>query len=255
MYVVNSVKVPNGVALRRRRTRNGQKRTPLTRDRVLRAAIAVADRDGVEAVTMRRLGRELGVEAMALYRHARDKDDIVDAMVDLLVGEIVVPEGAPHWKEAIRARALAARKVTAEHRWARRLLSSRQILGPGMLRYIDDVTRVLRDGGLSPEMGHHAMHLLGARLLGFTQEPFDDGELRATTAQRFMELVRAGDYPAINAALPRVRHDDDAEFVFGLDLVLDALERATQAPAGRSDQGTPGLPGSAGEEGFEPSIA
>ncbi len=204
-------------------------RLPLSRERVLRTAIDVADRDGIEAVTMRRLGHELGVEAMALYRHVADKDALVEGMVDLLIGEIQVPGDAADWKAAIRGRAMSAREVLRRHQWAPRLIASRPILSPAMLRYLDAVTRTLRDGGLSHQMGHHAMHVIGARLLGFTQELFDDGDLRPETVRLFLSQVRAGDYPAIAEALPHAHHDDDLEFEFGLDLILDGLDARQRA--------------------------
>ena len=200
----------------------------LTRDRIVRAAIAIADRDGVEAVTMRRIGSELGVEGMALYRHFAGKDELLESMVDLLVGEIAdSPTGGP-WRAAIRARALSARKVLGGRRWAQRLLATRVVLGPGTLRHIEAVTRVLRDAGFSYALAHNTMHVLGARIYGFTQEPFDDA-LTPEAVQRFVALIRAGDYPAMKGALPHIRHDGDAEFEFGLDLLLDALERARRS--------------------------
>ena len=208
----------------------GRPRRQLTRDRIVRAAIDVADRDGVDAVTMRRIGSELGVEGMALYRHFDGKDELLESMVDLLVGEITGAPTAGSWRAAIRARALSARTVLGGRRWAQRLLATRAVLGPGTLRHIEALTRVLRDAGFSYALAHNTMHVLGARIYGFTQEPFDDA-LTPETVRRFVALIRAGDYPAMKDALPHVRHDADAEFEFGLDLVLDALERARRSAA------------------------
>ncbi len=214
-----------------RGTNGGRRRIQrLTRERILRAAIAIADRDGVDAVTMRRLGSALGVEGMALYRHFANKDELLESMVDLLVGEITAPPAGGTWRSAIRARALSARTVLGGRRWAQRLLATRLVLGPGTLRHIEAVTRALRDGGFSYTLAHHTMHILGARIFGFTQEPFDDA-LTPDTVQRFVALIRAGDYPAMKDALPHVRHDAEAEFEFGLDLVLDALERSRRSAA------------------------
>jgi AcrR family transcriptional regulator len=216
----------------------------LTRERILRAAIVIADRDGVDAVTMRRVGSELGVEGMALYRHFADKDELLESMVDVLIGEIDdSPAGGP-WRGAIRARALSARKVLGRRRWAQRLLATRLVLGPGTLRHIEGITRVLREAGFSYGLAHNTMHVLGARIFGFTQEPFDDS-LTPEAVQRFVALIRAGDYPAMKDALPHVRHDADAEFEFGLDLALDALERVRRSaargmPPGASTRATPG---------------
>lgn len=200
----------------------------LTRERILRAAIAMADRAGVGAVTMRGLGSELGVEGMALYRHFANKDELLEAMVDLLVGDITAPPAGGPWRSAIRARALSARSVFGGRRWAQRLLATRLVLGPGTLGHIEAVTRVLRDAGFSHRLQHNTMHVLGARVFGFTQEPFDDA-LTPEAVQRFAAMIRAGDYPAMKEALPSVRHEADAEFEFGLDLVLDALERVRRS--------------------------
>lgn len=201
-------------------------RRPLDRERVLRTAISVADREGIEAVTMRRIGRALGVEAMALYRYVEGKDDVLDGMIDILFGDVELPQPASDWRAAIRGGATAAREITRPHRWAPRLVTSRRVVAPSMLRYIDWATGVFRDAGFTPDLSHHAMHVLGARLMGFVQEPFNEGELTPELARDFVARIRAGDYPAIANALGGAHHDDDAEFAFGLDLILDGLERA-----------------------------
>ena len=213
-----------------RNTSSGSRHQHLTRERILRAAISIADRDGVEALTMRGLGSELGVEAMALYRHFANKDELLESMVDLLVGEITIPPAGGPWRSAIRAQAFSARTILGRRRWAQRLLATRAVLGPGTLRHIEGVTRALRDAGFSHALAHHTMHVLGARIYGFTQEVFDDA-LTPEAVQRFVGLIRAGDYPAMRAAAPYVRHDADTEFVFALDLLLDALDRARQSEA------------------------
>lgn len=213
-------------------------RRPLTPARIARAAITIADRDGVSAVTMRRVGSELGVEGMALYRHFAGKDELLEAMVDLLVGEIPDPPALGSWRAAIRARALSARQIFGGRRWAQRLLATRVVLGPGTLRHIEAVTRALRDAGFSYALAHNTMHVLGARIYGFTQEPFDDA-LTPEAVQRFVALIQAGEYPAMKGALPHIRHDADSEFEFGLDLLLDALERARRGAARRPSRGSP----------------
>jgi AcrR family transcriptional regulator len=210
---------------------SGRRRSQrLTRERILRAAICIADRDGVDAVTMRGLGSELGVEGMALYRHFANKGELLESMVDLLIGEITIPPVGGPWRSAIRAQAFSARAILGHRRWAQRLLATRVVLGPGTLRHIEGVTRALRDAGFSHALAHHTMHVLGARIYGFTQEPFDDA-LTPEAVQRFVGLIRAGDYPAMQATAPQVRHDADKEFVFALDLLLDALERARRNEA------------------------
>jgi len=214
-----------------RSTTSGRRRSQrLTRERILRAAISIADRGGVDAVTMRGLGSELGVEGMALYRHFANKDELLESMVDLLIGEITIPPVGAPWRSAIRAQAFSARTILGRRRWAQRLLATRVVLGPGTLRHIEGVTRALRDAGFSHALAHHTMHVLGARIYGFTQEPSDDA-LTPEAVQRFVGLIRAGDYPAMQATAPHVRHDADKEFVFALDLLLDALERARRSEA------------------------
>ena len=213
-----------------KKTNGGARSQRLTRERILRAAIAMADREGVDAITMRGLGSELGVEGMALYRHFANKDELIESMIDLLVGDITAPPAGGPWRSAIRAQALSAREVFGARRWAQRLLATRLVLGPGTLGHIEAVTRVLRDAGFSYRLQHNTMHVLGARIFGFTQEPFDDA-LTPEAVRRFVALIRAGDYPAMKDALPHVRHEADAEFEFGLDLVLDALERARRSAA------------------------
>ncbi len=213
-----------------RNTSSGSRHQRLTRERILRAAISIADRDGVEALTMRGLGSELGVEAMALYRHFANKDELLESMVDLLVGEITIPSAGGPWRSAIRAQAFSARTILGRRRWAQRLLATRAVLGPGTLRHIEGVTRALRDAGFSHALAHHTMHVLGARIYGFTQEVFEDA-LTPEAVQRFVGLIRAGDYPAMQATAPHVRHDADTEFVFALDLLLDALDRARLSEA------------------------
>jgi AcrR family transcriptional regulator len=230
------------------KTRSVQRNTPdgrrssrrLTHERIVRTAIAIADRDGVDGVTMRGIGSELGVEGMALYRHFANKDELLESMVDRLVGEITDSSTSGSWRAAIRARALSARQVFGRRRWAQRLLATRVVLGPGTLRHIEAITRVLRDAGFSYALAHNAMHVLGARIYGFTQEPFDDA-LTPEAVQRFVALIRAGEYPAMAGAIPHVRHDADTEFEFGLDLLLDALERARRS-AGPDPSGPPRRP-------------
>src|SRR5256885_1054106 len=184
---------------------------------------------------MRGLGSELGVEAMALYRHFANKDELLEAMVDLLIGEITIPPAGGPWRSAIRAQAFSARTILGGRRWAQRLLATRAVLGPGTLRHIEGVTRALRDAGFSHALAHHTMHVLGARIYGFTQEVFDDA-LTPEAVQRFVGLIRAGDYPAMQGAAPHVPHDADKEFVFALDLLLEAegLDEATAAEPGRT---------------------
>jgi AcrR family transcriptional regulator len=210
-------------------------RATLTKDRVLRAAIDLADREGIEAVSMRRLGQELGVEAMALYRHVRDKEDLLDGMIDTVVGEIGQPDPGDDWKQSMRELALAARTQMLGHPWAPGVLIGRPNVGPAALRQIDTVLGILASGGFSIEMAHHALHVLGSRVFGFTQDPFTDStdadadpeqsaafaRAMAPTLPHVAELALAATHDGALGAC-----DDDFEFRFGLDLILDGLERA-----------------------------
>ena len=211
---------------------SAERRMPLTRDRVLQAAVDVADRGGIEALSMRRLGQELGVDAMAIYRHVRNKDDLLDGVVEMIVRSIDEPAPEDDWKAALRQRAMAARRVMLRHPWARRVLEDRGTAGPAILVYVESVLATLRDGGFSVDMAHHALHALGSRIFGFTQDLFEEGsEDPSPEAAAALARALAG-YPRIMELATSVRHegvlgrcDDDFEFAFGLDLVLDGLER------------------------------
>ena len=200
-------------------------RRPLTRERVLRAAIDLADAEGVDALTMRRLGQALGVEAMSLYNHVASKDDILNGIVDVLVGEIPLAPGGTDWRAALRAQSLAARDLVRRHAWAPQLITSRTTMSPAMVTYMDAVVGTLHGGGLSHDLTHNAMHVLGSRILGFTMELFDPTDLGPEVASILRETT-TDRYPHLAATLGQVHHDDDVEFAFGLDLILDGLERS-----------------------------
>ncbi|HEY7132687.1 MAG TPA: TetR/AcrR family transcriptional regulator [Candidatus Limnocylindrales bacterium] len=213
-------------------------RPPLTRDRVLQAAVELADRDGIDAVSMRKLGQELGVEAMALYRHVRDKDDILDGVVDRVVAEIELPEPDPDWRAAMRGLSLAARDVMLRHPWAPPVIVEQPTVGPATLRHIDAVMAILNRGGFPIELAHHALHVLGSRILGFTQDPFNDAADPRPDPQTALVQARAlaAAYPNLGELALAATHDgalggcdDDFEFAFGLDLILDGLERRRAA--------------------------
>jgi AcrR family transcriptional regulator len=221
-------------------------RAGLTKDQVFQAAVRVADESGIAALTMRNLAQELGVEAMSLYHHVADKDEVLAGMVDVVMSEIsarVADIGAPpggadgNWKTAVRNTILAAREVLLSHPWAPSVIESRTTMSPTVMRYYDSLIRLLRQGGLSVSLVHHAMHALGSRALGFTQELFapDDGDTGPDVAA-VMSGNLADQYPYITeiAVIESANHDQDStlgwcddqvEFEFGLDVLLDGLER------------------------------
>ncbi len=149
-------------------------RTPLTRERVLTVAVALADRDGIDGLSMRKLGQELGVDAMALYRHVKSKDDLLDAMVEMVVGEIerVEPDGP--WKPALRGQVMAARQVMLRHPWMRLVLEERGTAGVAIIGYVEGILAILLEGGFTMDLAHHTLHVLGSRIFGFSQDLFDD---------------------------------------------------------------------------------
>ena len=209
-----------------------QRRSPLTRERVVKAAVRLADREGIDAVSMRRLGTELGIEAMSLYTHVRDKDDLLNGMVELVIGEIPIHHDGADWKASLRTTVLGARSAVLRHSWAPRIIETRGDPGPSGLRYYDAVMGILRDGGFSLAMTHHAIHLLGSRMLGFTQDLFDDSPDVDPAALTAMAAALAESHPYVSEMALGVTHDgglggcdDDVEFAFGLDLILDGLER------------------------------
>ncbi|WP_315094688.1 TetR/AcrR family transcriptional regulator [uncultured Cellulomonas sp.] len=218
-----------------------QARVPLSRERVLATAVAIADEHGIDAVTMRRVADELGAEAMSLYHHVANKGDLLDGAVDRVVGEVnQAVDALAHdddWKQGVRTRILTARAVLLRHRWAPRVLETRTALSPNVVRYHDRLVGLLRAGGFSHDLIHHALHALGSRALGFSQELFDPGS-GGTPGPLPPEL--AGDVPHLLAMLQEVVHDDpgstigwcddQTEFEFGLDLLLDGLERRRAAP-------------------------
>jgi AcrR family transcriptional regulator len=209
-----------------------ERRPQLTRERVVAAAIELADRDGIEAVSMRRLAQELGVEAMSLYTHVRNKDDLLDGMVDAVISQIPISGDGVDWKTSLRQTVLAARSVVLRHPWAPRTIETRSSALPAVPRYADAVLGILRKGGFSIALAHHALHLLGSRVLGFTQDLFDEsGDLDPEAAARFASELGATLPYAAEMALA-VTHegalggcDDDVEFEFALDFILDGLDR------------------------------
>ena len=193
---------------------------------------------------MRRLGQELGVEAMSLYNHVGGKEDLLDGMVDAILAEIEPAPETGSWKTAARNRILSARRTMLRHPWASSVIVSRTQASPVIMRYMDSMAGILRRGGFSVDLLHHGFHALGSRVLGFSQELFDDSsgipggeEMRAV-----MLAQMASQYPHITEIVQQVMHDDATvvgsgcddqwEFEFALDLILDGLERLRRKSAG-----------------------
>jgi AcrR family transcriptional regulator len=209
-------------------------RSRLSRERVLRAAITHADAGGLEALTMRTLAEELGVAPMALYRHIANKDDLVDAMVDVVFSEIDLPSSTAGWKTAMRQRAISAREGLSRHRWAIGLMESRTNPGPANLRHHDAVIGTLRAAGFTIEMAAHAYSLVDSYIYGFalTQMnlPFDTSAEVAEVAQNMLQPFPLNEYhnlvEFITEHALRPGYDYGDEFEYGLDVILDGLERA-----------------------------
>ena len=147
------------------------------------AAIELADRDGIDSLSMRKLAQDLGVEAMSLYTHVRSKNDLLNALADAVISQIPIPAERRDWQAAVRQMALAARTVMLRHPWAPRAVEAQTAPGPGALRYVNAVLGVLREGGFSVAQAHHALHIIGSRVLGFSQDLFDDsGDLEPEAA-------------------------------------------------------------------------
>ena len=206
---------------------------PLSRERVLRAALALADEGGIESLTMRRLGQELGVEAMSLYNHVANKDDIVDGILELVLGEIEVPSGEADWKTEIRRTAISSHEVFLRHRWACSLMMHRPNASAGRMPWMEAVLRTLREAGFSADMTHHAYHALDSHITGFTlwqvNMPFETKAELVDMAEGFLSQIPADEYPYViehaEQHLAPSSPDGATEFEFGLDLILDGLER------------------------------
>ncbi len=209
-------------------------RTRLSRDRVVRSAIALADAGGIEALSMRKLAAVLGVEAMSLYNHVANKEDLLDGMVDLVFGEIGLPPGGVGWKTAMRQRAISALAVLERHPWATSLMESRANPGPATLEHHDAVIRSLREDGFSIALAAHAYSAIDSHIYGFALQqramPLDSPDQAAAAAAHLLQQLPAERYPHL--AELTVEHvlqpgyDYGAEFEYGLALILDGLERA-----------------------------
>lgn len=216
-----------------KRSQGRESRAPLNREKVLQAAIGLADEIGLESLTMRELGLRLGVEAMSLYNHVANKDDILDGMIDIVVSEIDLPSETADWKEAMRRRAISAQAVFSKHPWASGLIDSRQSSGPARLHYFDWVLGTLRRAGFTLELAARAFSLLDSYIYGFGRQQLNmsvEGDMKPEEiAELFLQAIPAEEYPYLREMVVdyamTAGYDDSADFEFGLNIILDGLER------------------------------
>jgi AcrR family transcriptional regulator len=214
-------------------------RTPLSKERVLRAAVELADREGIDALSMRRLAKELGVEAMSLYNHVANKDEILVGIVELVASEVEDPstEGGLDWKTAIRRSAISTHDAFIRHRWSCPLMMKTAAMIPSRMRWMEALLRTLREAGFSPNLTHHAYHALDSHITGFTlwqvSFPFQNREELIDLAAEFMKAIPVDEYPYViehaQEHLDEPDPNEPNEFDFGLDLILDGLERMRDA--------------------------
>jgi len=222
-----------------------RRRQPLSRDQVLRAAVALADDAGIAALSMRNLAQGLGVVPMALYKHVANKEELLDGMVDVIISEIDPPMDGANWKDAVRQRILSARHALLRHRWAPQMIETRTQATPVVLDYMNSLMGMFRAGGFSVDLTHHVMHALGIRMWGFTREvfptpaaPADPDEREAMFSQfaakypYVIEMATAGSNDEESAAAAGC--DAQFEFEFALDVLLDGFERLHQQGWSRS---------------------
>lgn len=212
---------------------SAKSRAPLNRERVLRAALVLADREGIESLTMRKIGQELQVEAMSLYNHIANKDDILDGLVDLVFSEIAVTTDRSDWKMAMRLRAISTRDVLLRHPWATSLMQARTKPGPATLRHHDAVIGSLREAGFTIDMAAHAFSVMDGYIYGFALQqvnlPYHTSEEGTEVAENILQKLPADEYPHLTEMITehamKPGYDYAEEFEFGLDLILDGIER------------------------------
>ena len=217
-------------------------RNRLSRERLLEVAIAKADEGGLDALSMRHLAETLGVAPMALYRHVANKEDLIDAMVDVVFGEIGLPLAGDDWKASMRQRAIAVRDALMRHRWAIGLMESRRSPGPANLRHHDAVIGRLRAAGFGVVMAAHAYSLLDAYIYGFALTkmnlPFESSDDVGAVAETMLQPFPVNAYPNLMEFLTehvmQPGYDFGDEFEYGLDLILDSLERVRDTPPRKS---------------------
>ena len=218
-----------------------KRRTPLSRERVLDAAVALADSEGINAVTMRALAERLGVEAMSLYYHVANKEALFDGIVEVIGSEILeearatdTPDPTDDWRGALRTRILSAREVMLRHKWAPGVIETRRFISPPLAVNFETIIGIFRQGGFSYDLTHHAMHALGSRALGFAQELFVPSTPDDEQVNSDMMDEMADQFPYMTEMLAEISHDDpdstigwcddQTEFEFSIDLLLNGLE-------------------------------
>jgi AcrR family transcriptional regulator len=223
-------------------------RAPLSKERVVRAAVELADRGGFASLSMRKLADELGVGAMSLYHYVPNKEELLDAMVDIVFDEIELPTSDEDWRTALRRRAISTREALNRHRWAVGLMESRMTPGPANLRLHNAVLGCLREAGFSIELAIQAYSVQDAYIYGFALQekslPFDSAEESAAVAEekvrQFAELAAERQFAALAEEFPylaevvaghvaKVGYDFGEAFEYGLELILDALEKRRDA--------------------------
>ena len=210
--------------------RKVEPRAPLSRDRVLRAAISIADEGGLESLSMRKLAQDLGVEAMSVYYYVANKDEILDGILNFVITEFELAEGGPNWKAALRRSAISAHDVLMRHPWACNLMMSVKRVAPARLRYMESLLQRLREAGFSANMTHHAYHALDSHIIGSTlwEAGYSSNKDLDEMAKKFVPTaLREYPYLAEHAEqhVTRSKRKDVPEFEFGLDLILDGLEK------------------------------
>ncbi len=206
-------------------------REPLNGERIVAAALALADREGVESLSMRKIARELGVQAMSLYNHVANKEEILDELVEHIVAEIEVPSLEDDWKIAMRKRGISAHEMLLRHPWAIMTMMTRANAGPAMLRYVNATLGSLREAGFSYELADHIWHAMDNHIYGFTLQevnfPFEEADY-ADAAKEFMPSFASDEFPyftELATLIMEKKHSGIHDFTFGLDLILDGLER------------------------------
>jgi AcrR family transcriptional regulator len=213
-------------------------RLPLTRDRILRAALELADDDGIDSLTMRKLGQDLGFEAMSLYHYVANKNDLLDGLCDLVLAESDLPSPHGDWAEAVRASAISVHRALHRHPWACTLLMSPDHVRPARLRYMDSLLGRLRDAGFSAETTYHAYHVIDGHIFGFSfwqsSHSYTPAEV-SHLVEMFAKAIPEDEYPHLHEHgaqhLAEGSHHDVSAFEFGLDLILDGLKKVHDAEA------------------------